>query len=418
MVKPRKPAPAPRGPAGVRWRGGRAYYEREHARLAGGRIAKTLGTRDPDLAHQYAAALNTLTERGDWGVLERWRDDEVHVTDIARAVRDGDYQKLRRLSAEGTRLGDAIDRFERRTAATLKPKTLEGYSGLLGLLRAARGDDYPMALETRESAEAFLHEPKATAGGHVWQPATQGIARTVYGALWKMVIEDEAEAARKSDLNPAVTDNPWKRTKVPELRTTRHEFLQPAQWRALVAHPDVAGTREAAFLGCACLAGLRQQEIANLRTGTDVDLAKGVLRVQDRKGKHAWTAKKSAHQRDVPIVPALRELLERHVEQGFAGERFFFRGFTADRPIAPQTAKQWTVRCFKAAGIRYGRKDGALTLHSLRHTFGSWLALDGVPFHVIASLMGNTPAVVMRVYSHLAPSDRVAAMQRVQERVS
>lgn len=418
MPRKKKKVTRQQGTTGLRWRGANAYYERAHPRLETGRIVKALGTQDAELAESYVGALKLLSDRGDWHVIERWRRDEVHISDIMRAVREGEYQKLRRLSADGTRLGDAVERFMQRTAATQKSKTEHTYRMATNLLVAKLGKDFPMAHLTVEQAEKWLHSPKKSAGGKVWSARSQGNARVICGALWQMVIEDEAEAARQHDAAPVVTLNPWKRAKVPEQRTTRHGFLSPERWQSLIAHPEVAGTREAAFLGCACLAGLRQMEIVHLRTGEDVDFTKGVVRVQDRKGGEAWTAKKARSQRDVPMVADLRALLERHVALGFSGERYFFRAWERDKPVTSMAALAWTKRAFEVAGIRYGRTGDALTLHSLRHTFASWLAQEAVPFHVIADLMGNTAPVVISTYAHLSPNDKDRAMKIIQDKAS
>jgi integrase len=400
--------------AGVRWRSGVAYFEKEHKRLAGGRIYRTLGTSDETLAAEYAGALATLMQRGDWHVIEAWRDGSLHITDIARIVREGDYAKLRKLSTTGTRLGEAVERFLRRSEATLTEKSAGTYRYGMDLLLEHFGAGLPMATLTTEQAEAFLHGPKASNQDEVWSANTQASARTMYKALWQMVIDEEAEAAHIADASPTVVLNPWRPARVPKRRQTRHAFLSAEQWRTLIDHPEVVGTREAAFLGCACLAGLRQMEIVHLRPGMDVDSS--VIRVQDRKGEEAWSTKTENGQREVMVVAELGRLIDRHVQLGFSGERYLFRAYGEDRPISHTAAIKWTRRAFEAAGIRYGRKGDALTLHSLRHTFGTWMAQDGVPFHVIAELMGNTAEVVMWTYAHHAPHDLDKAMDSIRQR--
>ena len=396
----------------VRNRGGRAYYERVHPKIDGGRVYRSLSCEyGTQAASARASALDTMGERGDWHVINRWKRGEVDITEVARAVREGDYAKLNRISAEGTRLGAAVEAFMRRTEATRKPNTAKAYRSATDMLLAKLGADFPMAMLTTEQAEAFLHAPKQHADGDVWAPRTQGSARTIYKALWSMVIENEAEQAAQMNAAPVVIKNPWRRARVPESRATRHAFLEPEQWRALITHPSVVNRPYAAMLGVACLAGLRVGEVIQLRTDKDVDMESGVVRVQDRKGEREWTAKHRNSQRDVPIVPELRALLEDHIGRGYAGARYFFHVWDRDEPMTDQTARQWVKRCFRAAGLRYGRKRDGLTPHSLRHTFGSWLAREGVPFHVISKLMGNTPEVVMRFYAHLAPKDEDRAMR-------
>lgn len=411
--KSRRRSAAPLIP-GLFWRDGAAYWRGSiPSEAGGGRIVKSLGTRDPALAAQYAGVAQTFMDRGDWAVLRRWKAGDLHVGDLVRAVREGDYTRLRRLSAEGPALGPEADRFLARTEATLSDRTGQTYRAAVGLLLEELGRDYPMHQLTVREAERYLHAPKATAGDEVWSARSQAQARTIYGALWKAAAEHEAEECEKRGAVPLLAKNPWRKARIPRQRQTRVEYLTPEEWRHLISHRHVADTPQACFLALAALAGLRDTEATNLRPGVDVDLSAGLIRVQPREGEHAWHPKHDHSVRDVPIVPALRRIIERHTELGFSGERYLIHAAHRDAPISTTTGDDWTERAFTAAGIRYGRRKDALTYHSLRHTFASWLALDGVPFHVIASLMGNTAEIVMKTYAHLSPSDREKAMATI-----
>jgi integrase len=408
----RQPATAP----GLFWRGDTAHWRGQLPQSVGGdRITKTLDTQDEALAVQRAAAAQTFLERGDWTVLRRWKAGDLHIGDMAHAIREGDYARLRRLSADGPVLGPEADRFLERTAATLARKTTETYTAAVGLLLADFGRDYPMHQLTVRDAEAFLHAAKETTGGRVWSARSQGNARTIYGALWDAARQHETEEAEKRGAVPLLSRNPWKKAKIPEQRQTRREYLTPDEWRTLIEHREVRDTPTACLLACATLAGLREDEILHLRPDLDVDLEAGVLRVQSRDGEFAWKTKHEHSERDVPVVPALAGIIERHVERGFSGKRYLIRAWRRDQPIGATTADGWTRRAFEAAGIKYGRKKDALTLHSLRHTFGTWLALDRVPVHVGASLMGNTPEVFLNTYAHHSRKDRIEAMQTIKE---
>jgi len=404
--------------AGLRWRRGAAYYEREHARLEGGRIVKSLrvGRDREDVAIAYASALNTMAERGDWSVIERWRRSELDISDISRAVREGDYARIKRITADGTRLGAAIERFMQRARATLADQSVKDYQYVLAQLERSLGADHPMAQLTIEAAEKFLHEPKETTGGAPWAAQTQSTARKAYRALWNMVIEQEAEAAEKAQAMASVTRNPWKRARVPKRRKTRHAFLTPAQWKHLINHDEVAGTRYAAFLAAGIL-GLRRREIMYLRTVDDVILngARPRLRIQDRKGEHKWTAKTENSVRDVPIPTRLRPLFEHHAG-AYAGEKFFFRSLHRDSPLSDQTATIWVQSCFVAADLPYGRGDAkSLTLHSLRHTCATWMLSKNVPITTAAKRLGDTPAVLLDTYAHAIAEDEARADAAMDE---
>ncbi|HEX7048637.1 MAG TPA: hypothetical protein VF188_00375, partial [Longimicrobiales bacterium] len=68
----------------------------------GDRIWKSLEADwGSDLAAIRAAAVSQLWDRGDWPVIRRWAAGEIHISELVRAVRDGDYDRLRRVNTDG-----------------------------------------------------------------------------------------------------------------------------------------------------------------------------------------------------------------------------------------------------------------------------------------------------------------------------
>ncbi|WP_118831056.1 tyrosine-type recombinase/integrase [Salinibacter ruber] len=49
--------------------------------------------------------------------------------------------------------------------------------------------------------------------------------------------------------------------------------------------------------------------------------------------------------------------------------------------------------------------------HSLRHTTGSWLAVQGVPMQHIQPILSHSDSTVTEKYSHLAPKTHDRAME-------
>ena len=411
----KKPPKAPTVP-GLTRRGKRAYFERILPKI--GRVSKALRCDyDDPRAVERAQALNTLAERGDSAVIARWRDEgHPPITEMVRAVRQGDYPSLRRLNVRGPSLGRAIDEFMTRAENTLNLKSIRQYRSILRKVAGHFGRDRALADITSTEAEAFLH-------GSGWGANSQANAKTVCGSVWALVIDREREAARKAGAEPNVAHNPWRgNVKVRGKAKPRHAYLRPEEWRTLIAHRAVKGTPTAALLGLATLAGLRRGELCNLRTGFDVDLEAGVIRVQPRGGEWEWAPKGYTHGitnsvRDIPIVPALRALLEEHVRRGYAGKRFFLHASSHDRPLTGETASRWVEAAFTAAGLTYGRDDeDSLTAHSLRHTFATWLVSDGIPIPTVAALCGNTPEITLSTYSHHMSADLDRAMDALEAR--
>jgi hypothetical protein len=96
------------------------------------------------------------------------------------------------------------------------------------------------------------------------------------------------------------------------------------------------------------------------------------------------------------------------LERDFAGDAYADRDLVfADElgdPVHPQRLTEWFRRHRKAAGIPAG------TLHVLRHTAATLALTSGVPVHIVAARLGDTPATVLGTYAHLLPqSDEIAA---------
>ena len=56
------------------------------------------------------------------------------------------------------------------------------------------------------------------------------------------------------------------------------------------------------------------------------------------------------------------------------------------------------------------REQGRIGWHDLRHTYGSHLAMRGVPLKVIQELMGHATVAMTTRYAHLSPEARESAV--------
>ncbi len=69
---------------------------------------------------------------------------------------------------------------------------------------------------------------------------------------------------------------------------------------------------------------------------------------------------------------------------------------------------------------RLGFNDGVtdprqrVVFHSLRHTFASWLAIQGTPIFTIAKLMGHKSISMSERYSHLSPDHKRDAINGLE----
>jgi integrase len=405
--------------AGLTWRGDVAYYQRSHQRLPKGRVYRSLDTKDREQAVVRAGALNTLVDRGDWDVLARWAGGEIEITDLVRAVREGEYRKLRLLHREGIKLGAAGDAYLARVEATLGESTARKYRRIVGAAIKELGAGKRLHEVSTADAEAYLHAP-STRTKQPLAAHTQASMRNTLGALWRFAMEREQEEAERVGATPSLTSNPWRKAKAPRIRRTRLSYLTHSEGRDLLAHSAVAGTPVAALLATSMFGGgLRLSELRYLRTDVDIvltnDPATSWIIVQSRDGEFAWRPKTENGERRLRTVPLLHSLLVNHRGK-FAGQRFFFKPESGDTPPDRSTVRRWVKAAFEAAGIRYGRSGDALTHHSLRHTYVTWLLTGGVPLPTAARRAGDSPQVLLKTYAHVMPeSDELAdqVLQRI-----
>jgi integrase len=63
-------------------------------------------------------------------------------------------------------------------------------------------------------------------------------------------------------------------------------------------------------------------------------------------------------------------------------------------------------------GIHESQK---VVFHTLRHTFASWLAIDGVPLYTISTLLGHASIEMTKRYAHLCPDIKQDAVEKIAQ---
>ena len=398
---------------------------------APGRFAISARTTAKPEFRQRDAAIRQLIKAGEWGILERIitpGPERLHIATVQREVAAGNLDALRPKAPLGKGpaplfVGATVDRMLRTKAATRSAGTervvrivCEQLEAELGVERDQRGKIvrdvvFTDPAITTERLEAWLHGPKR--GGKPWMPRTQTVQRAYAKALWDLAIRQEAEAAEREDRKARLTRNPWRHIEPGQIVATRVIFLTAAERDALL---DVLRGRSlCAFMAVAYHAGLRLGEALHLRTGIDVDMDAGLLRIQPRPGEHAWKPKTNRGTREVPVNASLRTLLQEHIEAGYAGARYFFRLAGRDRPLSGASARIWWTEAYEAAGIKHGRADvDAVVYHTGRHSFASLLVQQGISPLIVAELIGDKYEEVIATYGHLTPRNLVDAVKLLE----
>jgi len=76
-------------------------------------------------------------------------------------------------------------------------------------------------------------------------------------------------------------------------------------------------------------------------------------------------------------------------------------------------------RAYRQAVNKLGLNDGVtdprnkVVFHTLRHTFASWLAIQGTPIYTIKELMGHKTLSMTERYSHLSPDAKREAVEKL-----
>jgi integrase len=370
-----------------------------------GRVHLALNTKVKDVAMKRHAALQQLLDTGEpvRDLVLALRARKLTVEAVAECVRlKRPFDALR--PSTWPALGDAVTQYVEEQ---------EGREN--GAVNTARSSDVALkkAVEyfTADRAmDAITHEE--VGAYKAWLKA-QGLAiNTValyllkFGALYTYLQKRETRRALQSKRTPHVLFSPLDRDEhMPAKVHTRQRFLtEPEAERILEAAPPFGKTA----IGLGLFAGLRIGEVLTLRRGVDVDLDAGMLYVQSREG---WKPKYGKN-REVPISSALEPILAAHLDRMPAGALYLFGGRDGDE-FSRRGMTNLMQRVSKDAGMeRPPRDPNAVTFHTLRHTFASWLVMAGADLFTIARLMGHANTKqVEDTYGHLSPGHKLATVE-------
>jgi site-specific recombinase XerD len=201
-----------------------------------------------------------------------------------------------------------------------------------------------------------------------------------------------------------VTAAPSRRPPANKGRRLPAELLSGEEVRALLracSSRAPTGIRNGALIAALYRGGLRISEALALLP-KDVDPTQGTLTVLHGKGDR---------RRAVGMDPAAFALLERWMDRrralGLSGRRPVFCTL-AGEPLDSSYVRRLLPRLAAKAGV-----EKRVHAHGLRHAHAAELAAEGVPVNVVQQQLGHgSLATTDRYLRHIAPAERVAAMQQ------
>ena len=139
--------------------------------------------------------------------------------------------------------------------------------------------------------------------------------------------------------------------------------------------------------------GMRMGEIFNLNW-SDVNLKHNTISIKDPKSGTA---------RNAYITPPLSSLFERMNKINSIAKGLLFKGRNGKKIREISNVFE---RVTEKLGLNKNVTDqrDKVVAHTLRHTFASWLAMQGSPIITIQKLMGHSNLEMTLRYAHLSPS--------------
>ncbi len=193
--------------------------------------------------------------------------------------------------------------------------------------------------------------------------------------------------------------NPVALIRKPKVNNKRTRFLSPKEVDDLLAEIKKRSYKTYEICLISLYTGIRAGEIFNLKFG-DVDLENGIIHIKNPK---------NGEDRVAYITYEIRFIFE---SKNGEPDEYVFKDAKGNR--IDKVSKTFS-RAVNALGLNKGitdRKD-KVVFHTLRHTFASWLAINGTPIYTIKELMGHKTLAMTERYSHLAPDSKRNAVAKL-----
>jgi len=175
--------------------------------------------------------------------------------------------------------------------------------------------------------------------------------------------------------------------KLLKVQPQKFDFLSSEECQSLLDNCDGMLKEMVLF---ALKTGLRFGELIALEW-SDIDFKNNLVTVQKSIARGHLGSPKSNKIRYVPLLEDVKDTISsRYKKHGTVFDK-------ENKPLGPVLCLNWLHRACKRAGLR------RIGWHTLRHTFASHLAQNGVSVVLIKELLGHADIKTTMRYSHLTP---------------
>ncbi len=283
-----------------------------------------------------------------------------------------DFQKLTTPRPIHRTLVEFIEEHKKYAEAIYAKKTRQLYDGSLQQFHAIVGNRY-LTSYTERDVDTFKITRK------------EQVSITTVNIELRMLRAAFNTAAKWKYLE----ENPFKGVRFFQLPDKEPPYLSREEFQKLLKLISENWLRDVVIT--AAMTGMRRGEIINLRW-EDVNLKTRTIVVQSSTRYRTKYGKR----RLIPINDVVFQILQKRQEKVKSEYVFTLRG--------RQISGDWFSHRLK----EYMNKLNSpkkLNVHSLRHTFASWLVQSGVSIYEVQKLLGHSDIKVTQVYSHLAPHE-------------
>lgn len=199
---------------------------------------------------------------------------------------------------------------------------------------------------------------------------------------------------------------PMDKVKMPKVDNARDRFLTPDEAQTLLAAVAKRSPLWHDISLASLHTGMRLSEVLGLRP-QDVNLKSRLIHLNGKTGR-----------RSIPMNDTLFEMFERVVAEKKDSPLLFPN--TKGMQMGADSATNSFARAVADAKLNPPNVDRRhkVVFHTLRHTYCSWLATEGVPLYVIGEMVGHSSMEMTKRYSHLCPDKRNQTVNVVQSMFS